>query len=390
MQVPRQIADLINAVKNTRKGKVIFGALVFLIVYMLFLAPGNPRRTRMMRMSELEGGPQEVSPATSVREKAEDLLLSFKTDMEELKKKQDEANADLADQKKQLEDYQGRTAEIFRKMLERMSENQAEAAKTQQQAAPVNVYEQTSEIPKEEQKLEAFGLEESEVAPPPRPQDKKVAFIGAGDTVRVKLLAGVNAPTDGTPYPAMFKLISEVYGPDGSTLPLGEARLIAAAQGSLTDSRALFRLTTLNIRLPTGERKVVNIDGWIVGEDGIRGVPGVLIDPIGKALGATALSGAMSGVGQSIAARNTQAIVNPGGGLSTVVSGNAAEYSAGIGLSQAANEYSALVRQRLGQLTPVVQILSGRELTAIFAANQTIEGLFEAIDENEGEESSLD
>ena len=116
--------------------------------------------------------------------------------------------------------------------------------------------------------------------------------------MRVKLLAGVNAPTDGTPYPVVLKLLGNVMGPDGNTIPLGEARLIAAAQGSLTDSRVLFRLTRLSIRLPNGRRKEFAIDGWVVGEDGIRGMSGVLIDPIGKAIGGAAMAGVRAASGR--------------------------------------------------------------------------------------------
>ena len=83
-------------------------------------------------------------------------------------------------------------------------------------------------------------------------------------------------------------------GPDGNAVPLGEARIIAAAQGSLTDSRVLFRLTRLSIRLPSGKRKEFPIDGWIVGEDGIRGLEGVLIDPIGKAIVGAGMAGGLA------------------------------------------------------------------------------------------------
>ena len=385
----QKLKDLVTLIRNSRKAQTITILVVLAGLYLTF-AP-QERRTRMINRSELDA-PQNGA-GSSPRERENDILSRFQTDVEEIKKKQEEVNSDLVEQKKQLEDYQVRTAEIFRKMLERMSEESDLNGKNKPSTAnPVNLYDQNTDTPESEQQLESFGLETSPVAPPPPPPSNRVAFIGAGDTVRVKLLAGVNAPTDGTPYPAMFKLVSDVYGPDGSVLPLGEARLIAAAQGSLTDSRALFRLTTLNIRFPNGERKVVNVDGWIVGEDGIRGVPGVLIDPIGKALGGVAFTGAISGLGSALSSANTTNYTNSNGGITSAVSGNTAEYAAGLALSNAANEYGRIIRDRIGTLIPVVQILSGRECTAIFANNLSVDGLFEAMNEVDGsaEDGRLD
>jgi hypothetical protein len=206
-----------------------------------------------------------------------------------------------------------------------------------------------------------------------------------GDSVRVKLLAGVNAPTDGTPYPVVLKLIGDVIGPDGNSVPLGEARVIAAAQGSLTDSRVLFRLTRLSIRLPNGRRKEFGIDGWVVGEDGIRGMEGVLIDPIGKAIAGAGMAGGLAGLGQGLAAANTVNRFGVGNTPDTsfVQDGKMGEYAAGMALSSAAKEWNSIIRERLAQLVPVVQVLSNREATAVFSQSLTVPDLLEQLDEED-------
>ena len=206
---------------------------------------------------------------------------------------------------------------------------------------------------------------------------------GAGDSVRLKLLAGVRAPTDGTPYPVVFKLVGDVYGPDGTALPLGEARLVAAAQGSLVDSRVLYRLSSLNIRLPSGRNDVLPVDGWVVGEDGIRGMEGVLIDPFGKAIGATGFAGGLAAFGNAVATNQTTTNTNVYGGTTSTVTGDDLTYAAGRALGGAANTYSDLIKERLRLLVPHVEVLSGREATAVFSKSFTIKGLFEEIDSDE-------
>jgi conjugal transfer pilus assembly protein TraB len=237
--------------------------------------------------------------------------------------------------------------------------------------------------------MESFGNETVDAAPPPPPAPAKIAYIGAGDSVRVKLLAGVNAPTDGTPYPVVFSLDGNVSGPDGSALPLGEARLVAAAQGSLTDARALFRLTDLSVRLPNGRRKVYKVDGWVVGEDGVRGMQGILIDPIGKAIGGGMISGAFQGYGRAVRDSQIQ-IRNDNRGSTEIVNGDLGKFALGAAVSGGSNEWSSIIKDRLSQMVPQVQVLSGREATAIFSKSISVDGLFEALDEEETSPSSLD
>jgi hypothetical protein len=208
--------------------------------------------------------------------------------------------------------------------------------------------------------------------------------------VRIKLLAGVNAPTDGTPYPVVFKLISDVYGPDGSALPLGEARLIAAAQGSLTDSRALFRITTLNIRLPDGRRKVYQVDGWVVGEDGLRGMQGILLDPIGKAIAGAGMAGGLAALGEGFSQGETETNSGVFGDQSTIINGDPLKFAAGKTLSGFAKEWGQVVKDRVNQLVPHVQVLSGREATAVFAKSLPITDLFDALEDDDASMSSLD
>jgi hypothetical protein len=69
------------------------------------------------------------------------------------------------------------------------------------------------------------------------------------------------------------------------------------------------------------------------------------------------------------------------------VTGNVAAFAAGQGASGAAREWSGIIRDRLSQMVPVVQVLSGREATAIFAKNVTISGLYDQLEEDE--DSSL-
>ena len=399
----QQMKDLALRLKGERKWRFIGLGVLALLAWVMMQNPppsaprDNSRQPQMGSSSSIQS-----------KEVTEDLIARFSRDQDELRKQVQDANKQLQDNQQALQDYEQRTAEIFKKILERMSDQNSTGVGRMPASNPVdaggvdsagqnmamNNVDQPLDEPQAPNELEPFGGEAPEAPPPPPPAPQKIAFVGAGDSVRIKLLAGVNAPTDGTPYPVVFKLVGDVNGPDGSALPLGEARLIAAAQGSLVDSRALFRLTSLNLRLPNGQRKVVPVDGWVVGEDGIRGMEGILIDPIGKVIAGSAMAGGLHGLGEGISDANSTVTKTKGGLFgpseeSTNVTGDIGEYAAGKALTGASETYANIIQDRFRQLVPQVQVLSGREATAVFAKSLPITDLFEAL-ETEEDSSTVD
>ena len=374
------LKDLPMRLRSDRKTQVVAGLLVVGLMYLSF-ADNTPRRTRKPPK------PKEEEVLNDPNERWTDLIERFNGQLNQLTTQSNALRDDVDSQKKSMKEFEETTAEIFKKLLERMAELQNSAGSAQPASTgPRNIGDVTAPdlIGASPEELEGLGVVEDVAAPPAPPIKPKLAALMPGDTVRVKLLAGVNAPTDGTPYPVVLKLISNVMGPDGNAVPLGEARIIAAAQGSLTDSRVLFRLTRLSIRLPSGKRKEFPIDGWIVGEDGIRGLEGILIDPIGKAIVGAGMAGGLAGLGQGIAAANVQNRVLPNGGqVSTVDQGDVGTYAAGVALSSVATEWQAIIKDRLSQLVPVVQVLSGREATAVFSQSIAIPELLEQLDEED-------
>lgn len=386
----QKLEDLRLLVQGSRKAKFAVFVGVIAIVFLLFGPKGAPPRTPRVKPTDPAENPTTLSAS---REQSGDLISRFQGDVAAIQKSVEQNQRETIQVKEDLKQNEERTTQILKKLIDQMSAQEQQSptgAGVQGAAVAVDDPYAATGDDNEGDELESFANEEPEVGPPPPPPVKKVAFVGTGDSVRVKLLAGVNAPTDGTPYPVVFELAGEIAGPDGSTLPVGAARLVAAAQGSLTDQRALFRLTSLNLSLPSGERKVYEVDGWIVGEDGIRGMQGILIDPIGKAIAGAAMAGAINGVGQGLARSNQVVTQNAQGGFSVVTDGSLAEFAAGQAASGASREWSGIIKQRLNSMVPVVQVLSGREATAIFSKNLAIEGLIESLDDEDSQYASVD
>ena len=374
------LRDLGLRLRSERKTQVIFLVILLAIGY-LFLADNSSTRRVVRTQPEVKVG------ANDPNERWTDLVQRFNGQLTQLQTTTGQLQEEVASQKKAMQEYEATTAEIFKKILERLEQVQSTTAgQSVTNNGPQDLGEITDVAPVSVNPDELERLdEEPPVAaqPPPQPPKQRVAAIMPGDSVRVKLLAGVNAPTDGTPYPVVLKLISDVVGPDGNTIPLGEGRLIAAAQGSLTDARALLRITRLSIRLPDGRRRELPVDGWIVGEDGIRGMEGVLIDPIGKAIVGAGMAGGLSGLGQAMRMANTQnQVFGNGTTQQTVDPGATGQFAAGIAISGAAEQWQQIIQDRIRELVPVVQVLSGREATAVFSQSVAIPDLLDQVDQD--------
>lgn len=377
----QQLSDFWARLRGDRKTQFISGIVVLCLLFLIF-SDGGTRRRVAPQQKPVSVGQNDPS------EQWRDLVQRFDQNLKQLSSQTSENSQNIEKLQKTMADNESTTAEIFKKILERLAEVQSQASMAVNNTSPNprSLDDLDGGMPATgNEELETIGANDNIAAgPPPKPTPKMLAYVGPGDSVRVKLLAGVNAPTDGTPYPVVFKLIGDITGPDGSSLPLGEARLIAAAQGSLSDHRALFRLTKISIRLPNGRRKEFGIDGWVVGEDGIRGMEGILIDPIGQAIGGGLMAGGLSGLGEGIAASNTTNRSFSSGQRDSYVENNKLpEYAGGVALSSAASTWQKIIQDRLAQMVPVVQVYSGREATAVFSQSLAIPDLYDQLDDEE-------
>jgi hypothetical protein len=387
MSMQQKAKDAVQLIKKDRKAQVF---VVLIICGVLFLTMHEPKQRRRGPGFAVREQSADTLGAATANEVYNDLQQVVVRRLDEQKESMNQIRESLDDTNKRIEENEIRTAEIFETLIKRV-ESQRQEIPAYGNGAPVDGVPlgDAPVFPEEEvlggDSLESFGeiADEGVVAPPQfNEADSRSAYIAPTDHVRVKLLAGVNAPTDGTPYPVLLQLVGDVQSPDGASLPLGDARILAAAQGSLVDSRALFRLTTLTMRLPNGEVMNLDIDGYMVGEDGILGLPGVPIDPLGKALGASALSGFVQGAGNAIS--NSQVTTITGdGGISQAVTGDGLEFAAGQGLAQPANMWANIIRQRVEEAVPVIQVYSGREATAVFTRGTVVPKLYDMLNASE-------
>lgn len=364
----QKLNDLKLMIQSDKKWLFLGAFLLICLLLVMMTDSGSPRRRRAKPIED-----KVSAQGMGAEESYKDLIESFKNDIESQKTKQDEmiavmkrSNQDFNEHKKEvsgvIETLVDRYENLAREMDSVIAASQNKNEQPAYAGGPKGGDEAGSGF-------ETLGEDPAPVPPPPEaPKPTRVSVIVPGDSVDVQLLTGVNAPVDGTPYPVVFKLNGPITGPDGATLPLGEARLVAAAQGSEVDSRALFRLSSLSLRHPNGRRSVVKVDGWVVGEDGIRGMNGKLIDKLGRLILATAGVSFAAAFGDQIAGSNNS---RRDSGLSST---RAADFdiAAASALTDSSNRLGKLLLDRYESFVPVVEILASREAVAIFSQSAEI------------------
>jgi hypothetical protein len=374
-----KLEDLKTLVKNDRR--IWAGAGVAFVMLMIWMLTTEQKmRGRALTPAELmaERTRQEQSgrPVDDQQKHIDALILAFQGDVNKVQDalvRIEQENKRIANE---LSIRDNKAAGIFDGILDKVEnlQREVETLRTQQTTAdttsgaggPIDA-SITTDQPDE---LETIAGADTDVPPPPPPPAKpvKLTVISAGDSVPVELLTGVAAPVDGTPYPVVFKLGGPISGPDGSSLDLGESRLIAAAQGSETDARVIYRLTDLAIRHHDGRRSVVKVDGWVVGEDGVRGMKGKLIDKLGRLIVATAGVSFFAALGERFDDESQNLEISDDVDLDD----SDITFAGTSAFTDATNRLSQVLIDRYEKLVPVVEVLSGRKVAAIFSQSAEV------------------
>ena len=383
MDVKQVFEDVKLRAKNDRRVWAV-GVLAVIALVLWSASTDRSKGKKPRQGIEVESA---SNPAPGGNEAYEDLVKYISDDQKNtqaaVREQASQLNKIANEQKASQEKLTGVISEIVNR-IELLDEGLKKVEQTKpepSEAGAVQASVDQSATSNEPESLETFGGQEAPLpAPPVPPQMTRRTFISPGDAVQLRLLTGVAAPVDGTPYPVMFKLLGPVSGPDGSALDLGEGRIVAAAQGSETDGRVVYRLSDLAFRNTDGRRSVVKIDGWIVGEDGIRGMRGKVIDKLGQVILATMAYSATAAAGDAVMKRyqnNTQTYNSFFGvannkrrnsdAVALGLNSNDLELASTSALTDGGTKITQLLLDKYEKMVPVVEVNSGRDVVAVFS-----------------------
>jgi conjugal transfer pilus assembly protein TraB len=249
----------------------------------------------------------------------------------------------------------------------------AEAAPAPGRPAPAR--EPQEPPPPREGGLRVIPMGGGEQAGDPKKRQPRTAHLPCASGGQATLLNGVFAPTSGEPSPVRLRLDAALVGPNRSRVPLRGAYLIGKAQGDANASRVTIQLDRLSVVNAEGKSVDSKVLGYVVGADGLEGVPGSYEWRAIELLPYAAVASGVSGGTEALAVGETVQSITPLGGAMSAVTGNALKYAGLRSVAGGAGKLSELVVERMREIRPAVSTKSGQVVTVVFIEGVPLEGL---------------
>lgn len=215
----------------------------------------------------------------------------------------------------------------------------------------------------------------------PKEKDKPKSveeLIPAGTYASGILTTGIAANTSlnsqSDPQPAMVRITNKGILPRGFRSDIKEAVIIAACYGDISSERANCRLNKLMLVERNGEVLTRKVEGWLIGDDGIPGVKGKVIDRAGEVVRGAFWAGLMSGMASYFKATAQQpmfSLTGGGAGINAIETKQSPEKemlraSGANGVGTALEKIADFALKRAEQMQPVIIVNPGRSVDVVF------------------------
>ncbi len=198
-------------------------------------------------------------------------------------------------------------------------------------------------------------------------------YLPPGTLLPYVMLSGMNAPTNqsGTkdPMPALLRVRGDVILPNGYTADLTDCFVTVSGYGQMADERAILRTEKISCVRSDGMAMEADMKGYITGEDGKPGVRGRLVSKTGEVIAQLLKTGALSTLGNVVAATAPvyASRMNQGSNNVVVNTGSSqnpetiAAAQASSGFNNVMDKISNIYAEYAKETFPVIEISPGRE-----------------------------
>lgn len=210
----------------------------------------------------------------------------------------------------------------------------------------------------------------------------RIPTASAGEAT---LLNGVFAPTGGEPSPIRLRLDAAILGPSKSRVPLQDAILIGKAAGDANATRVTVELVSFSYVKSGGQSIEVPVRGYVVGEDGMEGIPGTYLYRLEEQVPMAVVTDGLAGFASALAERETTRSVTPFGGATSVVTGDPLKYAGLKAAAGTSSKVGDILAERMRELRPAVWTPAEKRVKVVFLEGVTLDG-FDPQEAKDGED----
>ena len=205
--------------------------------------------------------------------------------------------------------------------------------------------------------------------------EARKVHIPAGSTAMAVITNGVFAPTTGEPSPVRLFLETDLRGPNGSRIPLGEAFMIGKATGIANSMRVTIEIDRMSIVTPDGKAHDARVLAYVVGHDALEGVPGEYHWRAAELLPLAAGASGLTAAAGALAAAETITSVSPLGGATEFLTGSAPKYAGFQGIAGGSRKLEEMIVDRMKEIQPAISIKPYRRVNVVFLQSVTLDGI---------------
>lgn len=186
--------------------------------------------------------------------------------------------------------------------------------------------------------------------------------LPAGSYVKAKVLTGVDVP-EGKTYPVLMVLDFSYIAPNDHKVDLTGCFMIAKAEGDLSTERVQMQATKMSCVSKKGKMFERTVNGFVADDkDGSFAMKGKVNSKQGRVAAMAFMSGVVEGVGKAVQAAQSTQSTNAFGGGTSLMTGDSTKYAVAGGASNAAGMVAQWYLQQAQNLSPTVEVGSGRDV----------------------------
>lgn len=201
-------------------------------------------------------------------------------------------------------------------------------------------------------------------------------YIPSNTFVQGNLIEGISANTGGNsnsdPTPVLIRLTNLAQLPNFFRANVKNCMVGGSGYGDLSTERVKIRLDKLSCVMRNGNVIDIPVKGHVSGEDGKAGIRGVVVSHTGSALAKAALAGGLASLGTAAQTATQTQQVSPIGITNTINPNQAFGSAAAGGAAGGFNTLSQYYTNMLNQITPSIEVSSGRNVTVVFQEGITL------------------
>lgn len=212
--------------------------------------------------------------------------------------------------------------------------------------------------------VKEIGQESQSTLRAPNRKDVLDLVIPPNGFIKGRTLNGVVAVVNAPAKPFLVKLHGQYRSANGYVMNLDSCTAYVEGRADLSAGRILGKPAKLTCNFAGRGSKTWDVSGYVVDNDGIEGIVGVINDNGGKKLAGAAAGSGIALAGSRLSAAQTQSYAGTGG-TSSAVTGSVGSDMVG-GLAQGVgSELSRQVIEHYNQYQASVQVGGNREITIV-------------------------